>query len=81
MGFTRSREGREEGAKFVDEMGGPQVYGTAMTVDKNMFDQTDAEARAEADVREGRLISHSAVRRWLQSWGRDKRLPRPRVGD
>lgn len=40
-----------------------------------------AEARAEADVRYGRLISHGAVRRWLQSWGSADRLPRPRAGD
>ena len=39
------------------------------------------EARAEADVKAGRLISHEAVRRWLSSWGSAKRLPRPRVGD
>jgi len=40
-----------------------------------------AEARAEADVQAGRLISHSAVRRWLQSWGTSNPLPRPHVGD
>jgi predicted transcriptional regulator len=56
---------------------------------KNPFDSSNAEseaeaeveARAEADVRAGRLISHSAVRRWLQSWGTSNPLPRPRVGD
>jgi predicted transcriptional regulator len=53
----------------------------------SLFDTPDAEAeakseaRAEADIRAGRLISHSAVRRWLQSWGSAKPLPRPRVGD
>ena len=56
-----------------------------MTVEKNLFDSPEAEARsearAEADVEAGRLISHNAVRRWLSSWGSVKRLPRPRVGD
>ena len=58
-----------------------------MKSEKSLFDSPDAEAeakseaRAEADVRAGRLISHSAVRRWLQSWGSAKPLPRPRVGD
>jgi hypothetical protein len=52
-----------------------------MTVEKGLFDSPEAEARAEADVRAGRLISHEAVRRWLSSWGSAKRLPRPRPGD
>jgi predicted transcriptional regulator len=52
-----------------------------------LFDQVDprleseADARAEADVREGRLISHAAVRRWLASWGSSKPLPRPKIGE
>lgn len=40
-----------------------------------------ADARADADVRAGRLISHEAVRRWLASWGSGKPTPRPRIGD
>ena len=54
---------------------------------ETLFDQTDAavdeqaDARAEEDVRAGRLISHAAVKRWLQSWGSGKPLPRPRSGD
>jgi predicted transcriptional regulator len=54
---------------------------------KTLFDAPDpvaeaaADARAEADVREGRLISHSAVKRWIGSWGSDKPLPRPKIGD
>ena len=58
-----------------------------MNVEKSAFDPADpeaerqADARAEADVREGRLISHGAVRRWLASWGSAKPLPRPRSGD
>jgi predicted transcriptional regulator len=56
-----------------------------MTAEKSLFDSPEAEARsearAEADVRAGRLISHDAVRRWLSSWGSAKRPPRPRPGD
>jgi predicted transcriptional regulator len=58
-----------------------------MGTEKSLFDLPDAEAeakseaRAEADVAAGRLISHGAVRRWLASWGTAKPLPRPRVGD
>jgi predicted transcriptional regulator len=43
--------------------------------------ESEADARAEADVREGRLISHAAVRRWLASWGTAKPLPRPKIGE
>ena len=56
-----------------------------MTSENSLFGAPDAEAkadaRAEADVQAGRLISHEAVRRWLVSWGGAKRLPRPRAGD
>jgi predicted transcriptional regulator len=56
-----------------------------MKSEKSLVDSPEAEAkseaRAEADVRAGRVISHEAVRRWLSSWGGAKRLPRPRVGD
>lgn len=58
-----------------------------METKKGLFDSPDAkaeaesEARAEADVETGRVISHKAVRRWLQSWGSAKPLPRPRAGD
>lgn len=62
-------------------------YLAAMTRERSLFDTTDpaaeaaADARAEQDVAEGRLIRHSAVRRWLASWGSGARLPRPRTGD
>ena len=56
-----------------------------MKSDKGLFDSPEAEAkseaRAEADIAAGRVISHQAVRRWLESWGSAKRLPRPRAGD
>ena len=58
-----------------------------MKTDRALFDTADdeaerrADARADASVRDGRVISHGAVKGWLQSWGSAKRLPRPRVGD
>ena len=60
---------------------------SVMAHENSLFDALDpaaeaaADARAEADVREGRLISHAAVKRWIASWGTDKPLPRPHVGD
>ncbi|HXH17050.1 MAG TPA: CopG family transcriptional regulator [Sphingomonas sp.] len=45
------------------------------------IEEAEADARADADVRNGRLISHDAVKRWLSSWGSGEPLPRPRVGD
>jgi predicted transcriptional regulator len=58
-----------------------------MAHERSLFDRSDsaaearADARAEGDAAEGRLIGHDAVRRWLASWGTGKRLPRPRIGD
>lgn len=56
-----------------------------MGSEKSLFDSPEAEAkadaRAEADVRAGRLVPHEKVRRWLKSWGEVERLPRPRSGD
>jgi predicted transcriptional regulator len=40
-----------------------------------------ADARAEAHWREGRVIGHDAVRRWLTSWADGVPTMRPRVGD
>lgn len=57
-----------------------------MAREKAPFDSIDptaeaeADARADADVRHGRLISHDAVRLWLSSWGSAKLLPRPQMG-
>jgi predicted transcriptional regulator len=56
-------------------------------VERPLFETADpeaeaaADARADADVRAGRLISHDAVRRWLASWGSAKPAQRPRPGD
>ena len=58
-----------------------------MTRERSLFDESDpaaeaaADARADADVKAGRLISHDAVKRWIASWGSDKPLPRPEIGD
>ena len=54
---------------------------------ETLFDGTDeaaeakADARAEADVAAGRLVSHGAAKRWLMRWRRADRLPRPRAGE
>jgi hypothetical protein len=57
----------------------------AMTAERRIFDDPQAEAkadaRAEADLAVGRTVSHGAVKRWLQSWGSAKPLARPRTGD
>jgi predicted transcriptional regulator len=56
-----------------------------MSRERALFDSNDpaaeaaADARAEADAAAGRVVSHSAVRRWLASWGSGARLPRPRA--
>jgi len=58
-----------------------------MKPEHSLFDTSDiraeaeADARADADVRAGRLISHDAVKRWLASWGAGKSAQRPRPGD
>lgn len=57
-----------------------------MSHEKSLFDDRDdgaeaaADARAEADVRAGRLIGHDAVKNWLRSWGSSPSR-RPHVGD
>jgi predicted transcriptional regulator len=66
---------------------GAGAYIIRMAREHSLFDRTDpaaeaaADARAERDAAEGRVIGHSAVRRWLASWGSGARLPRPRSGD
>ncbi len=58
-----------------------------MNAERPLFETADpeaevaADARADADVSAGRLISHEAVRRWLKSWGSTKTAPRPRADD
>ncbi|MCP3731007.1 hypothetical protein M9978_11250 [Sphingomonas sp. MG17] len=58
-----------------------------MSSERSLFDHNDpaaeaaADARADADVKAGRLVTHEAVKRWIESWGSDKPLPRPQIGD
>jgi len=53
----------------------------------SLFDEVDsatekeADPRAEADVAEGRVISHAAMKSWLLSWGTPDELPPPEIGD
>ena len=52
---------------------------------KNIFENIDedAEARAiegaELAIKEGRVIPHEEVVKWLQSWGTPHELPRPKA--
>jgi predicted transcriptional regulator len=43
--------------------------------------EAEADARAEADVAAGRLISHEAVLRWLLARAQGESVPRPQVGE
>jgi predicted transcriptional regulator len=58
-----------------------------MKIELTIFDEVDeaaeaaADARAEADVAAGRVISNEAVSRWLSSLAEGKPLPPPEVGD
>jgi predicted transcriptional regulator len=51
---------------------------------ENLFDHEDAnqeacaDGRAEADIRERRLVSHETVKAWLATWGGPARMPRPK---
>ena len=58
-----------------------------MKIEPAIFDEIDdaaeaaADARAEADVAAGRMISHEAVSRWLTSVAEGNPLPPPEIGD
>jgi len=58
-----------------------------MKIEPSLFDEIDdeaeaaADARAEADVAAGRVISHEAVTRWLASWADGTPTPPPKAGD
>ncbi len=49
----------------------------------SLFDDIDeaADARADADLEAGRVISHAAMKAWLLSWGTPDERPAPRIGD
>lgn len=56
-------------------------------IEPSLFDEVDeaaeaaADARGEADIAAGRVVSHEAVSRWLDSWGTANPLPRPKCGE
>jgi predicted transcriptional regulator len=58
-----------------------------MKIEPAIFDEVDeaaeaaADARAEADVAAGRVISHEAMSRWLSSWAEGDPKPPPEVGE
>jgi predicted transcriptional regulator len=53
----------------------------------SLFDEIDdeaeaaADARAEADIAAGRVISHDAMKHWLLSWGTPEESPAPKCGE
>jgi predicted transcriptional regulator len=55
--------------------------------DSSFFDDLDADAEAAADaegladLKAGRVVSHTAVKRWLLSWGTADESPPPKIGD
>lgn len=75
------------GRRSSFRVAGLGIWLSVMTPRKALFETSDlaaeaeADARADADVRQGRTISHDAVKRWLSSWGLAKPMPRPRVGN
>jgi predicted transcriptional regulator len=58
-----------------------------MKIEASIFDEIDgaaeaaADARAEADVAAGRVISHEAMSRWLTSIAEGDPQPSPEVGE
>ncbi|KRA69651.1 hypothetical protein ASD89_14765 [Caulobacter sp. Root656] len=56
-------------------------------LEPSLFDEIDdeaeatADARAEADIAAGRVISHEAMKRWLLSWGTPDEGPAPKCGE
>ncbi len=52
-----------------------------------LFDEIDpeaeaaADAEAEADLADGRLIGSDAMKAWLMSWGTPEPLAPPKAGD
>ncbi len=53
----------------------------------DIFDEIDeeaeaaADARAEADIAAGRVVSNEAVMEWLDTWGKPNRPPPPKCGE
>ena len=65
----------------------PAIYEEPAEDEPGVFDVYDEafeaarDAKGLADHAEGRVVSHDAVEQWLLSWGTDKVLPRPKIGD
>jgi predicted transcriptional regulator len=63
------------------------VFFAMPTLEPSIFDEIDeaaeveADARAEADVSAGRVVSHEAVSRWLAAWGSATPPARPKCGE
>ena len=55
-----------------------------MKAEPSIFDEAndvaeaDADARAEADIEAGRVLSHEAVSLWLSSWANGKPMAAPK---
>lgn len=72
----------EERKRAKIERGLAQAQGRATLIPiERILDELGADARAEADVRAGRLVSHGAVKRWVASFSDAVPLARPRPGD
>ena len=56
------------------------------SAEPSLFDTIDAaseaaaDARADADAAAGNVISHTAMKAWILSWGTPDELPPPDVG-
>ena len=58
-----------------------------MKPEPSIFEDVDPEAEAAADaegladLETGRVVTHRAMKAWLQSWGTPGETPAPEVGD
>lgn len=41
----------------------------------------EADLAGIADIEAGRVVSNEAVIRWIESWGTENELPRPKCGE
>ncbi len=58
-----------------------------MKPEPSIFDDVNEAAdeaatrEGEADIDQGRVVSHDAMKAWLLSWGSSDERPPPKVGD
>jgi predicted transcriptional regulator len=58
-------------------------YYRGVKAERAIFERIDleaeaaADARAEADIKAGRVVDHGAVREWLGKWGTPDETPAP----